>query len=286
MTNFEKKIKTIAMVLYLDYVAVSDEATEWDAIRKYESKAEMKIDVFKEGAIYKVPLKDGQDRMRVKHLIDMCKAEELQRVFVIKNTPIDWWADISASTEQVEKNKAEQTDPKKVYHIQDERIQIPEKFGNVDKTLHYLVANIGPNVDVVHLDMSTEHVQGYSVTEEYFKPIVHREYDQEEADWAIALGVSRECAAEYLTFYKAMYPPTWEHHMYLTANGGSEPGSTPDAQVVKCPVCGRPTWAAPASVGSKDNYDGGYKPLRVDSKQMTCEHCKADLSPCFNKVVF
>ena len=269
-------IKKIAMVMYLDYVAVSDEATEWEAIRKYEANAKMKIDRYKEGAIFKVPLKEDQDRVRVKHVINMCKAEELQRLYVIKNTPVDWWRDNSASTEQKEKERARQTNPKNVYHIQDERIQIPEKFGNVDKTLHYLVSNIGPDVDVVHLDMSTEYVQAYSVTEEYFKPVAHRDYNQEEADWAIAFGLPRETTAELLK----LIPD--EHERYLYANGGSEPGSTPDAQVVKCPVCGRPTWAAPASVGSKDNYDGEYKPVHMDSKQMTCEHCKADLSPVFN----
>lgn len=295
-------IKKIALVVDMKYVSTVDEYAKWEAIKKYEKRSEIKIDRFKDGATGRIPLKKDQDRVRMKHVIDQCRGNEIQRLYVCLPSPFEpdkyresaYPLPHEKSVTKVYRKKKGYTEieyfynPIKNENSPNERLKkeikhyseyadAPEKFGNVDKTLHWIVSNAGSNVDIVHIDTSVENPIAYSVSEEYFAEKPHRPYDQEEADWAIAFGLSREVTAELLKILPD------EHDRYVYANGGSEPGSTPDAQVVPCPKCGRPTWAAPASVGSKDNYEGIYKPKRVDAKQMLCEHCGEDLSSVFSK---
>ena len=274
----------LGLVLDLVNVQASDRAKKYNAIDANEEKVEVKMDCMKDATTSDYPTKI-QTYMSQTQAIRGLRAGIYSCAYLIVASPFETNAMRENAYPRMDQHK--HMDLKERFnaepHPQDERIQHPEKWGYIDTQLYWFVSQVNrPEVQIYYIDISVEHPQAHSVTDDYFKPVPHRPYNQEEADWAIALGVTREVAAAYLDFYKTEFPPTWEHHMYLMANGGMEPGTTPDAQVVPCPEDHRPTHASPATVGSKENYAGEYRLHNVDAAQMTCSHCGADLSPVFN----
>lgn len=281
MMNEKSKL---GLILDLVYVQAADRAAKYAAIDANEEKVEFKMDCVTEATTSEYPTKI-QTYMSQTQAIRGLRAGIYSCAYLIVASPSETDAKRENAYPRMEQYKHMNLKERfnAEYHAQDERIQHPEKWGYIDTQLYWFAAQVNrPDVPIYYIDISVEHPQAHSVTDDYFKPVPHRPYDQEEADWAIALGVTREVAAAYLDFHKKTLPPTWKHHMYLIANGGTEPGTTPDAQVVECPECHRPAHASPASVGSKENYAGEYRLNRVDAAQMTCPHCGADLSPAFN----
>ena len=280
------------LVLYAQYTYADEYKLIYEAISKNEERVG-RSDIFDEEFIVskKEYLKTGQTRTNWKNATLSAKAGLYDRLYIIDAETFgqsDQFKYNSIPTEKKEKDDKklpgksmkERLDIE-LRHFKDEAFsQTPEKYGTIDKTLHWFVANVGPDVEVYHIDPSVEVVQAYSVTEEYFKPVVHVDYDEVLNAWALALGYTRTATEELMNFYKEEFPDTWEDELYLFVNGMSQMGTGPNAQVVKCPVCGLPTHANPASVGHQNETE--YVLERVDASQMTCQHCKADLSPCFN----
>lgn len=276
------KFKMFGMILKTNYVRKEAETELMKAIAEYERsvyKKKVNCDVFDTKVITSTnPYpKEGEDKIFYNMLFPQLKSGEYPRVYIIYNSKIesDYYRENAypKNDRYAHKNIPERFADE--YHVRDNRIQTPEKFGDVDGYLHWFCANAGTEVDVVHIDLNEANPKAYSVSDEFYALVDHIDYDQEVKDWAIAFGLPRDATKALLEILPD------EHDRYVYANGGAEPGSTPDAQVVKCPHCGRPTWAAPASVGFK-NVIGEYVPNTEDSKQMTCEHCKGSLAECFS----
>lgn len=276
--------KKYGLVVAKSYVYASEQCKEYEVITNHNMKQKVKCDAFDFQKIgFGYTHKDEQ-RTDIDLIAAQSYSGEYHAIYVVLNHKdfTDKMKYESIDSDRLEDKFATKSVHERInietYHEWDPKLhQTPEKFGDVDGWLHWFVSKINPKVEVFHIDMNEGTVQPYSVSEEYYKPVIHRDYDQEEADWAIAFGLPRNVTAELLK----LIPDESERYAY--ANGGSLPGSTPDAQVVKCPnpECGRPTWAAPASVGFK-SFTGDFITNTDGTKQMTCKHCGADLSPCFS----
>ena len=281
-------MKNFGLILKKSYVYKEDDSTLMEAIAKYEAQAykdeKEQCSDFDIKVLPRVYKRSGEDKIYNDRLFaQLNSGVEYKRVYVVYNSKIDsdWFRENAYPKEDRYDHKSIPERFADEYHIRDNRIQTPEKFGDVDGYLHWFCSRAS-KVDVAHIDMSTGHVQAYSVSDEYFKPVEHFKKISPRTDaWSKAAGYPRR---ETITFLMWTQSKRWDDEdrlAFVNSINKNKLGATPDTQVVKCPVCGKPAWAAPASVGSV-NTSGKFVPEYEYSKQMTCEHCGADLSPCFD----
>ena len=283
------KMKSFGMILKAHYVQKSDKNKYMEAIMKYEASVygkKVNCEDFDPKTLPKNAYpEDGEDYISNSMVFAQLRSGEYQRVYIIYNSKneSDWIRENAYPKDDRYEHKSNKERFAEELHIRDNRIQTPEKFGDVDGYLHWFCSNAGTKVDVVHIDLNATPIRAYSVSDEFYKEVEHfHKISPRTEAWSQAAGYSRK---ETISFLMWTQSKRWtEEQRVAFVNGMEKPeeiGTSPDTQIVICPNCGRVTVAAPACVGSI-NSSGKFVPQYEDSKQMTCQHCGADLSPCFD----
>lgn len=284
------KFKMFSMVLKAHYVSKTDENAIQRAIAKYEASiygVKRQTGGFDKKVLPKNLFpQDDEDKIAYDMAFAQLHSGEYERTYLIYNSKVE-----KDSARENAYPKEDRYAPKsnkerfaEEYHVRDNRIQTPEKFGDVDGYLHWFVSNAGPDVDVVHIDLNQECVQAYSVTDEYYKPVEHFKKVSPKTDaWSKAAGYDRKETIAFLMWAQSKRWSEKDKYAFVNSMAVNELGTTPDTQIVRCPDpdCGLPTVAAPASIGTV-NESGQFVSEFPNSKQMTCQHCGADLSSCFD----
>lgn len=282
------KFKMFGMILKAHYVRKEAQAELMEAIMRYEASVygkKVNCEAFDSKTLPKNAYpEDGEDYISYSMVFAQLRSGEYPRVYIIYNSKneSDWMRENAYPKDDRYAHKSIPERFADEYHVRDNRIQTPEKFGDVDGYLHWFCSNAGTKVDVVHIDLNQEPARAYSVSDEFYKEIEHFHKISPRTDaWSKAAGYSRK---ETITFLMWSQSKRWTEEdrvAFVNSTDKEHLGTSPDTQIVICPECGKPAWAAPASVGSI-NSSGKFVPGYEDAKQMTCEHCGADLSPCFD----
>ena len=276
--------KNFGLIVKASYVTKADDHKLMEAIVYYEAAAfkanKVNCDAFDRKVVNRVFKRSGEDRSTCSRAVAECNSGEYKRLYIVSNSKDepDYFRENAYPKDDRYAHKSIPERFADEYHATDPRnVHVPMVDKNVDSLLYWFCAKIKRGFDIVHIDLNQEVVRAYSVSDEFYAPIIHDDaLDVHEANWATVLAYS---GLDRLGIKWLMENMT-EDELYEFANGGMTPGHTPDKQIVKCPECGEPTWASPASVGYK-SYDGTYKCRVLDASQMKCSHCGADLSVLF-----
>jgi len=283
------KFKMFGLILKAHYARKEAQSELMEAIAKYEASVYGKKPNCEDFDTKVIPSSnpypwDGEDKIFYDMLFAQMRSGEYIRVYIIYNSKNEsnWMRENAYPKDDryAHKNIPERFANEK--HVRDNRIQTPEKFGDVDGYLHWFCANAGTKVDVVHIDLNEENPKAYSVSDEFYKEVEHFHKVSPRTDaWSKVAGYSRKETIAFLMWSQSKRWTEEDRVAFVNSTDKEHLGTSPDTQIVICPDCGKPAWAAPASVGSI-NSSGKFVPEYEDSKQMTCEHCGADLSPCFD----
>lgn len=276
------------------YVYESNEQACLNAICEYEIKQKIQCDLMDIKVGYNVLPKEGEDRINNNKLITLLNSEEYIRIYVLMPAKVesDYFRENAYPKQEryAHKNNVERFAEE--WHYRDERIQtVPMTDKSVDSYLFWLTSQVNAPVDIVYIDPTegatsfkkkdepTNTVRAVSITAEYFAPKSHDdELTQHERNWATVLGYEGNDRKNI----KWLLEQYTEDEMYAFANGMDidHLGTTADTQIVKCPECGEPTFAAPAMQAFTNSSN---KAVPYDTpNQMRCEHCGASLYATFN----